>query len=113
MVETAAPKKRKLDHDWTVAQLNDVAMDEASKSSVGSLIQQLPEDDLRKASAETLSFYLHEVGDLNVRRIVAVRLHHRIQDLQPPSAPAPWLKHNQYVAPFPFLGLVVSFLSGS
>ncbi|CAJ1423828.1 unnamed protein product [Effrenium voratum] len=62
-------------------------MDEASKSSVGSLIQQLPEDDLRKASAETLSFYLHEVGDLNVRRIVAVRLHHRIQDLQPPSDP--------------------------
>ena len=84
------PKKRKLNHDWFVMQINDLEMDTVARKNVGTVLEQIPEDDLQKASAETLSFYLKGQFGCNetMGLIVAGRLHHRIRDLQPP-APAP------------------------
>ena len=95
MAEAAPPKKRKLTHRWLAEQLHD--FDESVQSLVAGHLSDFDEDDLKNAQPSFL-FSLLPAG--------------LEQKTQPPQ-PAPWLKHNQYVASFPFLGLVVSFLCGS
>ena len=106
MAEAAPPKKRKLTHDWLVHQLHD--FEEDVKENVANHLFDFDENDLKNAPVSSLLSLLPQELESKTRQKVALRLENKIREVFRPPAPAPWLKHNQYMfVSFPFLGLVV------